>query len=83
MSDNGNNQTASEVEVYPLDDALIGVLRDVAEQMQTLQKAADKLHAQREGALCLFVRQHRLEGDWRVAPNGKELMKQAPATEAK
>lgn len=35
-----------------------------------------------QGALILFLRQHKLEGNWQVAPNGKELVKQA-ATEVR
>jgi hypothetical protein len=57
--------TAAEQDVFPLDDALIALL---AEQ------AAAFAH-QRQGALTLFVRQHKLQGNWQLAPNGRELVR--------
>lgn len=56
------------VETFPLDDAMISMLAEINQQVQTLQ-------AQANGALILFLRQHKLEGDWRVAPNQKELIR--------
>jgi hypothetical protein len=61
-----------ETESYPLDEALITMLGEINQQMQTLQ-------AQRQGALVLFIRQQKLEGNWQVAENGKELVKAPPA----
>lgn len=65
-------QNAQESENYPLDDALIAMLGEIRLQMQTLQ-------AQQQGALVLFVRQHKLQGNWQVAENGRELVKAAAA----
>ena len=31
----------------------------------------------RSGALVLFIRQHKLEGNWQLAENGRELVKGA------
>ena len=62
------NATQPEVENYPLDDALISMLAEINQQMIPLQ-------AQRQGALVLFIRQHKLQGNWQVAENGKELVK--------
>ena len=64
-------QPEGEVENYPLDDALIQMMTEINGQMQTL-------NAQRQGALVLFIRQHKLQGNWQVAENGRELVK-APA----
>ena len=63
-----NGQQAEEN--YPLDEALITMLGEIRLQMQTLQ-------AQQQGALVLFVRQHKLQGNWQVAENGRELVKAA------
>jgi hypothetical protein len=71
MENEQQKQTQPEVENYPLDDALITMLGEINQQMNALQ-------AQRQGALVLFIRQQKLEGNWQVAENGKELVK-APA----
>jgi hypothetical protein len=64
-----NNVTQqTETENYPLDDALIQMLAEINQQMIPLQ-------AQRQGALVLFIRQHKLQGNWQVAENGRELVK--------
>jgi len=63
-----NNTQANEPERYPLDDAAISLLADLKSQMQ-------RLDAQWQGALVLFIRQHKLQGNWNVADNGKELVK--------
>ena len=62
------NATQTEVENYPLDEALIQMLQEINQQMVPLQ-------AQRQGALVLFIRQHKLQGNWQVAENGRELVK--------
>jgi hypothetical protein len=69
--ENEQQKREGEVENYPLDDALIIMLGEINQQMTALQ-------AQRQGALVLFIRQQKLEGNWQVAENGKELVK-APA----
>jgi len=63
-----NNAQQNEVENYPLDDALIQMLAEINQQMIPLQ-------AQRQGALVLFIRQQKLQGNWQVAENGRELVK--------
>ena len=64
-----NNTTQqTEVENYPLDEALISMLAEINQQIIPLQ-------AHRQGALVLFIRQHKLQGNWQVAENGKELVK--------
>jgi len=66
-----NEQPKQEMESYPLDDALITMLGEINQQITQLQ-------AQRQGALVLFIRQHKLQGNWQVADNGKELVKAPP-----
>lgn len=51
-------------DTFPLDDALISMIQDLRNAQMQLQ-----------GALTLFVRQHKLEGNWVIAENGKELVK--------
>jgi hypothetical protein len=66
-----NAQTEEAQEVFPLDDAAISLLAD-------LRANIEKLDAQWNGALVLFIRQHKLKGNWGVAPNGRELIRQEP-----
>jgi hypothetical protein len=73
MEQETNNATASEVENFPLDEALISMLAEINQQMIPLQ-------ASRQGALVLFMRQHKLQGNWQVAENGRELVKVAQPT---
>jgi len=72
--DEQNNGQPLDGENYPLDDASIQMLAEIGQQIQTL-------NAQRQGALVLFIRQHKLEGNWQVAENGRELVR-APAMQA-
>ena len=70
-NDNNNNAARAEQdapEVYPLDDAAISLLADLKTNINTL-------NAQWNGALVLFIRQHKLTGNWDVAPNGRELVR--------
>lgn len=60
----------NEQENYPLDDAMISLIADIRTQMQPLQ-------LQLQGALVLFIRQHKLDGNWVIADNGRELAKAA------
>lgn len=71
MEDQRQNAKTEEAqqEVYPLDDAAISLLAD-------LRANIEKLDAQWNGALVLFIRQHKLQGNWGVAPNGRELIRQ-------
>ncbi len=66
-----NTQAEQAQEAYPLDDAAISLLAD-------LKANIDTLNAQWNGALVLFIRQHKLVGNWGVAPNGRELIRQEP-----
>lgn len=76
---NENNETA---ENYPLDDAVIAMMSEIAEAQKNLEKQALSLAAQRQGALVLFVRQHKLQGNWQLAENGRELVRQPEAAPA-
>jgi hypothetical protein len=64
-----------EQDNYPLDEATINLLAE-------FQRAATDINARMQGALTLFLRQHKLEGNWSVAPNGRELVKQTAAVPA-
>jgi len=50
----------------PLDEETAGVFAELQEQIKML-------NAQAHGVLTLYLRQHKLPGQWRVAENGKEL----------
>jgi hypothetical protein len=70
MQNEQSNGQQAEVENYPLDETVITMLGEINSQMQALQ-------AQRQGALVLFIRQQKLQGNWQVAENGRELVKVA------
>lgn len=59
-------------ENYPLDEASIAIFAEGLKQIDLVQ-------AQMGGALRLFLRQHKLDGNWRVAANGRELERVADA----
>jgi hypothetical protein len=60
-----SNENATEN--YPLDEAAISVFADIRKQMYPLE-------LQWQGALVLFLRQHKLSGNWRVHDNGREII---------
>lgn len=74
--------TLKDSENFPLDEASIQILAEVNQRLEAINAEGQKLRQMAEGALLLFLRQHKLEGNWQVAPNGKELVKQA-ATEVR
>jgi hypothetical protein len=61
-----------EAENYPLDDASINLL---AELKAALDRQILATNSQIQGALILFIRQQGLTGNWRVAENGRELVR--------
>jgi hypothetical protein len=74
------DEKTNEVENFPLDEATISVLADIKKAREQIEASAISLEGQRQGALIVFLRQHKLDGDWRVADNGRELVKaKAPA----
>jgi hypothetical protein len=75
-----------ETENYPIDEATQGVLNDIRKAqvdfeaqpaVQQVRQATASFEGQFRGALFLYLRQHKLEGNWRVAENGKELVKES------
>jgi hypothetical protein len=66
--ENEQNGQQPEAENFPLDEAMISILSEIKQQVTLLQ-------AQRQGALVHFIRQHKLQGNWQEAENGKELVK--------
>ena len=59
----------AEPETFPLDDAAIETLQELDRQLL--------IHStMRNTVLGFFVRQHKLPGQWQLAPNGRELVKQ-------
>jgi len=61
--------TPKEQENYPLDDSMIELMTEANQQIAGINQRL-------QGALILFLRQHKLEGNWQIAPNGRELVKQ-------
>jgi len=53
--------------VYPLDDAAI-------EQIQRIQQQIRDANMQLHGMLNYFANKHGLQGPWKLAENGKELI---------
>ena len=49
---------------FPIDDALASMISDLRQGQLQLQ-----------GALTLFLRQHKLEGNWQIDEQGRELVR--------
>jgi hypothetical protein len=65
MTTTNEDQKAGEVQVYPLDDAAILAVAEWRQQQQVVN-----------AILGYFARAHGLAGNWQVAENGRELVKQ-------
>lgn len=63
------------IEIMPLDDAAIETIADLNSQIRACEFAKNSV-------LNYFGRQHNLVGPWRLAPNNKELVKDAPVIES-
>jgi len=50
----------------PLDDETAALFAEIHENIRMLT-------AQAQGVLALYLRQHKLTGQWKLADNGKEL----------
>jgi len=67
------NGAAAEPEVFPLDDATIEAVALYSQQARDAQIAVNAF-------LNMFAKRHNLPGNWRLAENGRELVKvPAPA----
>ena len=64
MTDDGN----ATLETYPLDESMIALMEDLNQQLVMVQAA-------RNGALMLYLRQHKLSGGWKVADNLREIVR--------
>lgn len=53
-------------EAYPLDEVTIGMIAELREQQKNAQLALNTI-------LAYFARLHKLEGNWQLAPNEREL----------
>lgn len=62
--------TEEAKDFYPLDEAAIAIFAEGTKQIEAI-------NAQMSGALRLFLRQHKLEGQWKLAQNGRELQRVA------
>jgi hypothetical protein len=58
----------TEAETFPLDDACIEMLTELAAQARTLEVS-------RNAVLTYFAKQHKLQGNWQLAENGRELVR--------
>jgi hypothetical protein len=63
-----NEQTEQQPENFPLDDAAIEALAEYDQQERTINVA-------RSAVLAYFLRQHKMTGEWQIAPNRKELVR--------
>jgi len=61
-----DEQNNNGVEHYPLDDSAIELFAEGRKQI-------DAINAQMQGAFRLYLRQHKLQGEWKLSDNGKEL----------
>jgi hypothetical protein len=57
-----------DANIFPLDDACIEMLTELAAQARTLDVS-------RNAVLTYFAKQHKLQGNWQLAENGRELVR--------
>jgi len=77
MQENEQNETqqgAPQVEAYPLDKLSADMIAELRQQAQ--QQLRDTRVAE-NAILSRFLREHKLEGNWRLAENASELIKVA------
>lgn len=58
----------AEEDVYPLDD-------DDIELIAGIQRDGAMLQGRMLGVLDSFLKRHKLQGNWELAPNGREIRK--------
>lgn len=63
-----SDENGTNLETYPLDESMIVLMEEFTQQLRALQAA-------RNGALMLFMKQHKITGTWQIAENGKEIVK--------
>lgn len=79
------NEEQNNNECYPLDEVAIEQLEELDTQEKRLvdqaNKALEQLAVARQFTLKYFIRVHKLTGDWKLAENKRELMKEVPAVQ--
>jgi hypothetical protein len=70
MENELKNGAATESELFPLDDAAIETIAELDAQERNVNVA-------RNAVLSYFLRQHKLTGNWSLAPNRRELTRTA------
>lgn len=68
-------------EIYPLDDAAVGFIAEKLREIEALKQDVQLLEAALNGALTYFARLHKLEGQWKLADNRRELVREASPVE--
>ena len=64
-------------ESFPLDDAGIETVAELDQKMREVEAVRGNIIAATNAVLTYFVRQHKLAGDWKLAANRRELVKEA------
>lgn len=68
-------------EIYPLDDAAVEFIAEKLREIEALKQHAQLLEASLNGALSYFARLHGLEGQWQLAANKRELVRETKPVE--
>lgn len=63
-------QHSHETTVFPLDDAVIDIIQQADTQ---IKETARDLNNFVNGALQYFIRTHKLQGQWRLSANRREI----------
>lgn len=62
-------------DLFPLDEAAIESIAELDGQEKRLIDAAKELNVARQAILSYFLRQHKMSGNWTLAENRKELLR--------
>jgi len=60
-------------DTFPLDDAAVSAIHELREQQKNAQIAINAIQ-------FYFMKCHKLQGQWQLADNGRELIQQSPQT---
>jgi hypothetical protein len=64
-----------ESENFPLDDAAIDTVAELDEEERKLDITRANINVARSAVLHYFLRQHKMLGNWQLAPNRRELVR--------
>ena len=76
MDEQNDRPEQAEPELFPLDEAACQMVAELDEQEKQIQQNLTQIQTARNAILAYFLRTHKLAGNWQVAANRRELVRQ-------